>query len=157
MECYSLVTCLLLKHSRRKSKWYSTHGLFYRYRDWKQSDCVICSFVVISFHELICAMKTKGQWPWTGTPQSALIMKHWIMKRIIKTNKLQRGTWFLELIFREMSSPRETYSQAFASQRFCHLLLVSAPFMHSFWLHKLLGFKNHSKYTDGFEWRESMT
>lgn len=24
-------------------------------------------------------------------------------------------------------------------------------------LHKLLGFKNHSKYTDGFEWRESMT
>ena len=110
LKCYLVVTCLLVKYSGRKGKWHSTHTLIYRYSDRKQSDREICGFVIISFHELICAMKTKGQWSWNGTAQSALIMKHWIMKDIIKTNILQHGTWFLGLIFREISSPKETYS-----------------------------------------------
>ena len=101
LDCYLEITCLQLKHSGRKGKW-----LMVWFTATLTDSSLTVRFVIISFHEMICAMKTKGQWPWTGTAQSAHIMKHWIMKHIIKTNILQHGTWFLGLIFREISSPR---------------------------------------------------
>ena len=76
MECYLVITCLLLDQilwQERQMTLDSWFDLPLRWLNSKQSDREIRSFVIISFHELICAMKTNGQWPWTETAQYALI------------------------------------------------------------------------------------